>query len=110
MYPEFCPIVQYGKNALGDAQQRESEVQKMMKIQQEAEEMNRLSGSIDWKKLTSTIASRNEDMAQADAQSYVEFVRRWGGGTGGRFINDLHRFHQLCVSSIVLSQQRRSII
>lgn len=95
-YPEFCHMLQHGKNAIGDVQQRESEVQLMMNIQQAAEDMSRKSGNIDWKKLVSIIANRN-DQSPADAKSYVEFVRRWGGGAGGKFVHDLHRFDQLCV-------------
>ena len=96
MYPDFCPLVQYAMNAIGAVNSQESEMQLMMAIQNEAEVMHHAQGSIDWKSLGSNIGQRMNQHA-ADAKSYTEFVRRWGGGIGGKFIQDLYRFHQLFV-------------
>ena len=96
LYPDFCSLVQYGRNAVGAVQQQESEVQLLMLIQQLAEEMHRNTSTIDWKLIASDIAKRMNQHA-VDAKSYVEYVRRWGGGIGGKFIKDLYRFHQLFV-------------
>jgi hypothetical protein len=36
----------------------------------------------------------NRQVGQSDdVPTYISFVKRWGGGVGGRFIKDLHDFH-----------------
>ena len=95
-YPPLPELVQHARNASGGIARRESEVQTLLRIQ-EAVELSKGS-PVDWEALKSKLLMRH--VANPDGlPSLIAFVRRWGGGVGGRFVHDLRAFHQQFVSS-----------
>ena len=95
-YPTLPELVQHAKNASGNIARRESEVQLLLRIQ-EAVDMSKGS-PVDWTALKTKLLMRHVSNPEG-LPTLIKFVRRWGGGVGGRFVRDLRTFHQQFVSS-----------
>ena len=104
-YPTLLSAIQKAKNSINSIQRRESEIQLLLRIQSEIDEVGSKhsdeespTSHINWKSLEAHL-KRRQVVATDDIPVFVEFVKKWGGGVGGKFIADLHRFHAAYVPS-----------
>ena len=55
--------------------------------------------AVDWDVLYSKVMHRVISSDVGDVKALCNFVKRWGGGFGGKFISDLRIFHQVHISA-----------
>ena len=102
LYPTLCELIQHAKNATSTVARKESEVQLLLRIQEmmEAEMGPGVDKRpVDWETLYSKVMHRVISSDVGDVKALVNFVKRWGGGSGGKFISDLRLFHQVHISA-----------
>ena len=99
MYPSLLELVQHAKNVGTEAARRESEVQLLLRIHEASKALAETSGGrVDWDRVEARLSKR-ESHYKNDLSAYVKFVKRWGGGSRGLFIEELRVFHQAFGSS-----------
>ena len=94
LYPAFPTMLQAAKNAVGQIQQHETEVQLLMRIQALASAQG---GHVDWDRVSVTVKKSRPRCAD-DVEALINFVAVCGGGATGVYIQELHAFHQAHVA------------
>ena len=57
---------------------------------------------VDWVALHTKVVQRVISSDVGDVNSLCKFVKRWGGGFGGTFMQDLRLFHQVHMSERII--------
>ena len=102
MYPTLCELIQHARNATSTVARRESEMQLLLRIQEMLEgEMGSgvVKRPVDWAALHAKVVQRVISSDVGDVNSLCKFVKRWGGGYGGQFMQGLRLFHQVHMSA-----------
>ena len=102
LYPTLCELIQHARNATSTVARRESEMQILLRVQEMLEgEMGSgdVKRPVDWVALHTKVVQRVISSDVGDVNSLCKFVKRWGGGFGGKFMQDLRLFHQVHMSS-----------
>ena len=100
--PTLPDLVQNAKNASGQAQRMETEVQLLSRIHSLAQSMSSstVDGQVvvDWSAVQRAVLRRKVP-EPSEVPDLVKYVQRWGGGVHGTFLKDLSSFHQQFVRS-----------
>ena len=102
VYPTLCELIQHARNATSTVARRESEIQILLRIQEMMEgEMGPgpVKRPVDWEALHAKVVQRVISSDIGDVNALCKFVKRWGGGYGGKFMHQLRLFHQLHMSA-----------
>ena len=94
LYPAFPTTLQAAKNAVGQIQQHETEVQLLMRIQALA---SAHGGHVDWDRV-SVMVKKSRPRCADDVEALINFVAVCGGGATGVYIQELYAFHQAHVA------------
>ena len=102
MFPKLAHMVQAEGNTEAQTQRHEHELQVLLRIHNEAVDMQRGSGTIDWDSIMRSVCK-----SKPPCKSYVaqlcKFVEACSGGDGGVQLEELAKFHKLhCENSTAL--------
>jgi hypothetical protein len=91
-YPSLPQLVQSARNATGQVQHQESELQLLLKVHALAAEQSKAGqGHVDWS--TVALEARKSRCKQLDdLPSYLGYVQKWGGGESMEFVHALRDY------------------
>lgn len=91
-YPSLPQLIQAARNATGQVQHQESELQLLLKVHALAAEQSKAGqGHVDWT-IVSLEARKSRCKQLDDLPAYLGYVQKWGGGESVEFVHGLRDF------------------
>ena len=88
-FPQLAALIQQAKNATGQSQREEGELQLLLQIQAIANRLSK-SGVADWRAVKKEMSKGNV-AKHIELDALIAYVQRWGGEA---LLRDLQMFHQ----------------